>query len=384
MPETSHDNADSGSSRPPGSIRIGRIAGADVLVNSSWFLVALLIAVLVAPRVEQVQPGLGSWKYVAGLAFAVLLYFSVLLHEASHALVAQRFGYRITSITLHFLGGMTAIEGETRRPRQEFWIAVVGPLTSIAIGLGAVALWGLTPEGLARAGVEGLAAANLFIGVLNLLPGLPFDGGRVLRSAVWALTADAHRGSVVAAWGGRIIALLILAFPFAQSSLLGVRPTLLDFALVGVLALFLWSGATASLQHARLMARLPALAARPLARRTVAVPSELPLAEAVRRAQEQSAGSIVTLDLAGQPVGLVNESALLAVPAERRPWMPVSAVARTLEPGLVLPAHLAGEDLIRAVGRRPAEEYLLVDPDGTIQGVLSTADLDRAFRGHGD
>ena len=368
--------------RPPGTLRIGRIAGADVLVNSSWFIVAALIAFLVSPRVEQVQPGLGSWKYVAGLAFAVLLYLAVLIHEASHALMAKRYGYRVTAITLHFLGGMTAIEGETRKARQEFWIAVVGPLTSIAIGLGAVGLWFVTPEGLARAGVEGLAAANLFIGVLNLSPGLPFDGGRVLRSAVWGMTGDQHFGSVVAAWGGRLIALGILSLPLVQAAVWGVRPTIIDFALVGILAAFLWAGATASLHHARLMARLPALAARPLARRTVAVAEDVPLAEAVRRAQEHQAGSIVILGEAGTPVGLVNESALLAVPLERRPWMPVSSVSRSLEPGLVLPADLAGEDLVRAIGRRPAEEYLLVETDGVILGVLATADVDHAFRRH--
>ncbi|WP_238694213.1 hypothetical protein [Nocardioides daphniae] len=92
------------SPRPPGTIRLGSIAGADVLVNGSWFVIAALIALLVAPRVEQVEPGLGSLKYVAGFAFAVLLYASVLLHEVSHAYVARRYGHRVSSITLHFLG----------------------------------------------------------------------------------------------------------------------------------------------------------------------------------------------------------------------------------------------------------------------------------------
>src|SRR5665811_2102443 len=120
---------ESGATRPPGTFRIGSIAGSDVLVSSSWFVVAALIAVVLAPRVEAVQPGLGPWKYVAGLAFAVILYASVLLHEASHAVVARRFGFPVHHITLHFLGGMTAVQGEAKRPREEFWVAVVGPLT---------------------------------------------------------------------------------------------------------------------------------------------------------------------------------------------------------------------------------------------------------------
>ena len=83
--------------RPPGTLRIGQIGGVDVLVRSSWLLVAALISVMLAPAVEQVEPGLGAWKYVAGLAFAVLLYLSVLLHEASHALMAQHYGLPVRS-----------------------------------------------------------------------------------------------------------------------------------------------------------------------------------------------------------------------------------------------------------------------------------------------
>ncbi len=188
------DPADPGADAPPGTIRIGSVAGTDVLVTSSWFLVAGLIAVVMAPRVELAVPGLGPWKYVAGVVFAVILYFSVLLHEASHALMAKHFGFSVSSITLHFLGGMTAIEGEARRPREEFLIAVVGPLTSLAVGVVGVGLWFVAPDGLLLLAVEGLAVANLLVGVLNLVPGLPLDGGRVLRAGDLATHRQhAHR-----------------------------------------------------------------------------------------------------------------------------------------------------------------------------------------------
>ena len=366
--------------RPPGTFKIGTIAGSDVLVSSSWFIVAGLIAVVIAPRVDQVQPGLGPWKYVAGLAFAVVLYGSVLLHEASHAFMARRYGFPVSSITLHFLGGMTAIEGEARKPREEFMIAVVGPITSIAVGAAAVGLWFVTPDGLLRMAVEGLAGANLLVGVLNLVPGLPLDGGRVLKSAVWGLTGSVHRGTIVAGWGGRLTAVAVLCWPMLQEPLLGEEPNLLDFILAFVIALFLWSGSTAAMASARLRRRLPSLVARDLARRTLTVPDELPLGEAVRRAQAAHAGSIVTVASDGRPLGVVNEAALLATPEDRRPWVAVSTVARTLEDGLSLPATLSGEDLILAISRRPAPEYLLLEDDGSIYGVLSTADVDEAFR----
>ena len=365
--------------RAPGTWRIGQIGGVDVLVRSSWLLVAGLIAVLMAPGIEQVQPGLGGGKYVAGLAFAVLLYLSVLLHETSHALMAKRFGLPVRSITLHFLGGVTEIEGEADTPRHEFGISVVGPLTSIAVGLGFGGLWLVAPEGLLQFSVGGLAAMNLVVGVLNLVPGLPLDGGRVLRAAVWQVTGNPHRGTIVAGWGGRIAAMLVLAWPMAQSTLLSTPPDLLDFILAFVIATFLWGGASAAIASAQVRRKLPALRARPLARRTVAVPHDLALAEAVRRAQEQQAGSIVVLDKHDRPMGIVNEAALLATPEERRPWLSAEAVARTLEDGLLLSADIAGETLVRAMQRTPATEYLLVEEDGSVYGVLATDDVDRAF-----
>jgi Zn-dependent protease len=359
---------------------VGSIGGVDVLITSSWFLVAGLIALIMAPRVDEVQPGLGALKYVAGLAFAVVLYMSVLLHEASHALTARRYGFPVSAITLHFLGGMTAIEGEARRPREEFWIAVVGPLTSIAVGLLAVGLWFVTPEGLLRMSVEGLAGANLLVGVLNLVPGLPLDGGRVLKSAVWKITGNAHRGTIAAGWGGRIAAGLVLLWPIIQEAWLGTRPDLLDFMLAFIIAMFLWSGATAAMTSARIRRKLPMLVARDLARRTLTVPGDLPLGEAVRRAQEAEAGSIVTVASDGSPTGIVNESALVATPEDRRPWVAVSTVARSIEDGLTLPATIHGEDLVTAISKMPAAEYLLVEDDGRIYGVLATSDVDTAFR----
>ena len=366
--------------RPPGTFKVGTVAGSDVLVSTSWFLVAALIAIIMAPLVEQVQPGLGALKYVAGLAFAVLLYGSVLLHEASHAIVAKRLGYPVSSITLHFLGGMTSIEGEAKRPREEFYIAVVGPLTSIAVGVAALLLLPVTPDGLTRLAMEGLAGANLLVGVLNLVPGLPLDGGRVLKAGVWGATGSIVRGTVVAGWGGRLAAVAVLAWPVAQESVLGTPPDVIDFVLSLVVAAFLWSGATASMSAARLRSRIPQLVARDLARRTLAVPGDLPLSEAVRRAQDAQAGGILTTTTDGRTTGLVSEAALLATPEDRRPWVPTSSVARTLEEGLRLPVGLRGEDLVRALTRTPAAEYLLVEEDGSVYGVLVTADVDRAFR----
>ena len=364
---------------PPGTWKIGTFRGVDVLLRSSWLLVALLIALLLAPRVEQVQPGLGALKYAAGVAFAVLLYLSVLLHEMSHALMAQRYGLGVRSISLHFLGGATEIDSESRTPGQEFKVAVVGPLTSIAVGLAILPLLLVVPDGLLELAVVGLAGANLLVGVLNLVPGLPLDGGRLLKSVVWKVTGSMHSGTIVGAWGGRAVAVLVLFYPAISWTGFGVRPDVYDYLMAIVLATFLWTGATASMVNARLRRRLPSLKARPLARRVIAVPEELPVAEAVRRAQESGAGAIVVHAGDDRLSGVVSEAALVATPDDRRAWVPVSSVTRTLEEGLVLDADIAGEDLLRAMSGTPAEEYVLVEEDGTIFGVLTTGDVDKAF-----
>lgn len=365
---------------PPGTFRIGTIAGSDVLVSSSWFLVAGLIAFVMAPVVDERQPGLGGWKYVVGVLFAVVLYLAVLLHEASHALVARRYGFHVQSITLHFLGGVTAIRGEARSPRQEFWIAVVGPLTSIAVGAAALALVFVIPDGLLSLTVEGLAGANLLIGVLNLVPGLPLDGGRVLKAAVWGITGRSTSGTIAAGWGGRAAAVAVLGWPFAQPRVLGTEANILDVALCALIAMFLWAGASSAIATAKVQGRLEEVRARDLARRTLAVPDDLPLAEAVRRAHEAGAGSIVTVTTDGRPVGVVNEAAVRATPADRQPWVAVSAVARTLDPGLRLPVSITGAELVDAIRATPASEYLLLDETGGVFGVLATTDVEKAVR----
>ena len=361
------------------ALRVGSIGGVDVLVRWSWFVMAALVAVLLSPMIEQTAPQLeGGLTFVAGIAFAVLLGLSLLLHELSHALMSQHFGINVRSITLHFIGGVTAIDGEPSTPKQEFAISAVGPLTSLAIGGAAYALLGVTPEGLLQLAVYLLAAVNLLVGVFNLVPGMPLDGGRVLRAAVWKATGDPHRGLLVSAWAGRVVAVLVLLAQ-ALVGASGRRVDVVDYVVAAVVGWFLWSAATAAITSAKVRARLPRLQARELARRALTVPEDLPLAEAVRRARDEQAGAIVAVDQHDRPVGIVSEGAVRATPTERHPWVTVGAVTRTLTPGISIPADASGEVLIRAMAGAPASEYLLLEPNGSVYGVLVAADVDAAF-----
>jgi len=360
-----------------GALRIGRVAGVPVYVNLSWFVVALLIAYLLTPVLQEAVPELGRWSFVAGLAFAVLLYGSVLVHEISHVLMAKRFGLPVRAITVQFLGGVSEIEREPETPWREFAVAVVGPLTSLGIGAaaGAATYYGDGPILVELAGTQ-LAVANLLVGVFNLLPGLPLDGGRILRAGVWAISRRAYVGSMVAGWAGRVLAIGVLLVPWVWQD---PENPWLWFVWSLLIAMFLWAGSSQALAVAKIRRKLPALRARELARRGIPVPGDVPLSEAIRLAEEAGAGAIVVVDGDGRPTALVNEAAVLATPEQRRPWISVGDVARRLERGLILDAGLSGEDLVRAMGGTPATEYLLIEGDGSIYGVLSSRDVDGAF-----
>lgn len=367
-----------GRPRPPGTFRVGTVGGTDVLVSSSWLVVAVLIAVAIAPHAEQVTPGLGAWKYAVGVVVAVTLYLAILLHEASHVVVVRHFGHQVPSITLSFMGGRTAVQGEPRSPGQEFLAAVVGPLASLAVGALAYAAYVVTPQGVAYVVIEALAFSNLLLGVMNLAPVLPLDGGRVLKALVWQLTGSSVRGIQVAAWAGRVVGVAVVAYAVLVAPVIGHPLRNVDLVFAGIIGVYLWSASTSELAGARLRSRFAGVVPRELARRTLAVPADLPLAEALRRAREASAGAIVTVDAHGVPVGLVHEAALQAVPAERRPWVPTATVTRTVHEGLRLPASISGDQLLLAINEDPAPEYLLVELDGGLLGVLALSDLDRA------
>lgn len=320
---------------------------------------------------------------VLTVVFALLFYASVLGHELAHAWVAGAAGYPVHSITLWWLGGFTSYERRSTSAWREGLIAASGPLSSIAIGIVAWGVYLASSDADVRvqALAYALAWSNVLLGIYNALPGLPLDGGAVLKSIVWGITGREHTGTVVAAWGGRVVAVLVLVAFVVPSLLSGRTPDLAGIAFAAIISAFLWSGASQALRQARIGSRVPTLTARSLARRAVAVPHDLPLSEAVRRVAEAGAGGLVLTDAEGRIVAVSREAAVSAVPEERRPWVPVSSVSASVDPQAFLRADLAGEPLLVAMQAHPASEYLVVEDDGSLVGVLATADVERALTG---
>ncbi|MEU5838499.1 site-2 protease family protein [Streptomyces diacarni] len=372
---------------PGGGILMGRPFGVPVYVAPSWFLVAALITWVFGGQLERVLPELGGLRYLIALFFAVAFYASVLVHELAHTVAALRFKLPVRRIQLQFFGGVSEIEKESETPGREFVLAFVGPLFSLVLaGVFYVAMRAVEPGTVPGVLLAGLMVSNLLVAVFNLLPGLPLDGGRMLRAVVWKISGKPMTGTVAAAWVGRALAVAVLiglplathAGGLARGGVSGMD-SLTDALLAAILAAIIWTGAGNSLRMARLRERLPELRARTLTRRAVPVETDTPLSEALRRANSAGARALVVVDGKGDPLSLVREAAIASVPEHRRPWVAVSTLAQDLKEGMRVPAELAGEDLLEWLRATPATEYLVVEDTGEIYGVLSTGDVERAF-----
>ena len=368
---------------PRQGLVIGRPFGIPVYVSPYLFLVAAVLVVLYGGSAGGVPGSLHgpAARYGVAAAFVILLYGSVLLHELSHSVVARAFRLPVRRIVLYPLGGFSVVEPEPPTPGQEFLVAAAGPLMSLVIaGAGFLLLRQLHSTGVAYALLYLLVLSNLLVTIFNLLPGLPLDGGRVLRAGLWKLTGNPGSATMMAAWSGRALAIALIALPLVDSqSLFGIYG---PYGLwLVVVAIFMWMSAGQALRSARVRERLPMLQARTLARRAIPIQPTLPLAEAIRRADLAQARALVVVDHDSKPIAIVNENAVMATPEQRRPWVDAGSLARTLDDGMILSADLSGMDLLEAVSKVPASEYLLVEPSGQVYGVLSRSDLDLAFSG---
>jgi Zn-dependent protease/CBS domain-containing protein len=363
----------------PGIV-IARPLGIPVYISPYWFVIAGVFILVYANELAATLHG--DTRFIVAAAFVVLLYLSVLIHELSHCVVARGYGLPVRRILLYPLGGFSEIELEPQTPGREFAVSAAGPALSLLL---AAACFGLmrvvSPDTITGTLVSQLRWANLVVGLFNLLPGLPLDGGRMLRAVIWKLTGRPATSTIAAAWAGRVLAVALLVVPFLTGVVNVTGSGLYAFIWLAVIAVFMWTGAGQAIKATRFRERLPALQARRLARKAVSVAADTPLAEAIRRADQSQARAVVVVDHEDKPIAIVNETAVMATPPQRRPWIEAGSLARTLEPNLVLPADLSGMALLDAIRRAPATEYLLVEPSGQVYGVLATRDVDHAFAG---
>lgn len=366
---------------------IGRVAGAPVIVTRSWFLAAFVLTILFAPAAAARAPGIGAGAYLVAFVFVLLLFGSVFLHEAAHALAAKARGQNVTELAVTLWGGHTAYTGGLSRPLDGFLVAVVGPLTNLAL---AAAFW-LAYQASPVLNVPTLllfagAASNAFVGAFNLLPGLPLDGGQILEAVVWAVTGKRTTGTVVAGWAGRVVAVGVLLWALVVPYLRGASPDITNVLLSALIGAFLWAGAGAAITNGRRREAVDGLTAAGLAGPAVLVPLGSTVAEALdARAAAAGGGTpshyVVVVGHGGVPIAVIDGGAVTAVPEAARELTKVDAVAVPFVPGSAVPPELSGTDLLTQLAQRSGGARLVpVVDDGRVTGVLDLADVARAIR----
>jgi Zn-dependent protease/CBS domain-containing protein len=355
----------------PGSFRIGKIAGIEIDINVSWIIIVVLLTVSLATGwFPQLYRGWSTATYwVTGFIASLLLFVSVLLHELAHSLVARRRGLPVRSITLFIFGGVSNIEREPASPGIEFQMAIVGPLTSLLIG--AVCYLLLLPLRGTHSPLEGilfyLAVTNILLGVFNLIPGFPLDGGRVLHSIIWKLTGSMRQATRVATIAGQVIAYL---FIFGGIWLFFVGD-FLDGIWLGFIGWFLLSAAQSANSQAMLTSMLQGVTVGEVMNpKPATVPADISLQQLVD-AYFLPGGLKYALVMQGDKlVGLITLGDIRHMPRERWAYVPVSQVMIPLSRLHVGAPEQSLNDVLPLMAGRDVNQLPVVQ-NGTLVGVLS-------------
>src|SRR2546423_9900 len=311
----------------PGSLRIARIAGIDIYINVSWLIILVFLTFSLATGEFPIfYPGYSSSTYyLLGFLAAILLFVSVLLHELAHSLVARARGLPVKSIVLFIFGGVSNIEQEPQTPGVEFAMAFVGPLVSLLIGAVCYGLLFLVrgTHSLIEPILWYLAVANILLGIFNLIPGFPLDGGRVLRSIVWKINGSLRTATRVASVVGQIIAYLFILWGIFQF----FGGDILDGIWIGFIGWFLLVSAQSANSQVMLQSVFRGVTVGEVMNRApIMVPADISLQKLVDdyflRYGIRSA--LVTQD--DQLVGLITLSDIRHVPREQWGQVPVSRV----------------------------------------------------------
>ncbi|HEY2960269.1 MAG TPA: site-2 protease family protein [Actinomycetota bacterium] len=359
---------------------MGRIAGIEVRVDSSWVVIALLITYSMYLRVSQVYPGTSTGAAVAVAVLGAVLFFgSVLAHELAHALVSQARGIRVQDITLFLFGGATRARVESRGPGDEFVIAAVGPLTSLLLAglFGVVTALGRDTLPGPLAGTLGyLGWTNLLLAVFNLVPGFPLDGGRLLRSTIWKATGNFSRATRIASLSGQAVGWLLVALGVAYL-LAGNLAGAIWFAFIGW---FLVQAARSSYEELQLRQMLRGAEAEDvMARNLLRIPPELSLQDAVDDYFMRYDHGAFPVEQDGRTVGLLTLRGIRRVPRSQWPTRRVREVMAPLGGQVVVAPEARMDGVLGQLEDGEANRVLVVQ-DGEVVGIITPTDLTRWLR----
>jgi Zn-dependent protease/CBS domain-containing protein len=352
------------------NIRIGTLFGIPFFVNPSWFLILGLVTWTYGNDLAQDFPTLlPGVPLVLGLVTGLLLFSSVVAHELGHSWVAIKQGISVRSITLFLFGGVASIEKEPTTPGNAFWVSIAGPLVSFLLcGLLVVfnSFVALPAPLMAISTV--LTIINLSLGVFNLIPGLPLDGGNILKAIVWKITGNPYQGVKVASWTGQAFgALAILS---GLIPLLNGNPNRLWNILVGW---FLIQNARSAGQFARVQSRLDGLVV------IDAVSANSPIVSAdaslrdfvdLRTLHPGNWRKFLVVDAASKLVGEVTVDVLQSIPSELWASKKVGVVMEPIEPTTIIEAGSSLMAAIEQLEKHQLSELTVIQADGSLVGLV--------------
>ena len=354
-----------------GPMRIGRIFGIDIVINLSWLFIFAFVAWSLAEvgpfRLVNVTP---FERMILGIITAILFFASVLAHELAHSLVARRRGIPIKQITLFIFGGVSSLEGEPTTAPVEAWIAFVGPLTSIIIGVLFFLLSALigqaTPIGIS-AGY--LAFANVVLGIFNLLPAYPLDGGRVLHALVWRWTQSRLRATQIAATIGRIMAIFFVGYGIFET-LYSAGGSFSGLWLVFI-GWFLLQAGGAEQMHAELLSALQGLTAADIA---VPAPEPVPAdatADVALQIMMRTGNRALPVVLGDQLLGILTMSDFVKL-TDRGPAdvYVTSLMTRAADLKSAKPSTSA-IDVLQMLSKAGVAQIPIINDDGTLIGFVT-------------
>ena len=357
-----------------GTLRLLTVRGIPISIHASWLIIFALLTWMLAvgyfPETLPDQPAVANW--VNGLVASLLLFVSVLLHELSHSFVAVAHGLSVRGITLHVFGGVSELGDEPPSARAEFLIAVVGPLTSFAIAgmLWAASRAGAVPAGSPAAIVDYLVFFNVAVGVFNLIPGFPLDGGRLLRAVVWRWKGSLARATEIASrvGGGFAIALMVLGVARV------VNGDVLGGMWMTFIGMFLRSAATSSYTQVATREALESVLVRDvMTRDVVSMPAAATVSELAERFWEHHVTSFPVLD-GDRVLGIVSVAEFKGIPREGWAIARVGDVIRPMTEDL----RVAPEDSLYRAFEKATRNRLgrvAVLDAGRLAGYLSIKDI---------
>ena len=359
-----------------GAFRLGRIAGIEIGIHYTWLLAFFLITFSLAQGFfPQSYSGWNQVTYwVTGILAALLLFVSVLLHELAHSLVAQARGLPVRSIILFIFGGVSSIGEEAKKPTVEFTIAIVGPLTSLVLaGLS----WGLaqlvTSQGTPLVAILNyLALVNTLLGIFNLLPGFPLDGGRVLRSILWGTTGDLAKATNIAATIGRFFGWALIAFGVYQL----LTGNLIGGLWIAFIGWFLSNAAGSSRRQVTLREHLSGIPVRKVMDPTPeVVSSSASVEEVVRDILFQRRHRAAPVYQGDRLVGIVTLTDIKELPQHKWAETAVEDIM-TREPLYSVTPEDDLNSAMRLIAQHELNQVLVLE-EGELAGLVNRADIIR-------